>query len=134
MDMRFGGLARADVRGFRAGRDTSEMGNSGVSRGAAEAPGISAVATTTGAPNSPSMVDTQGAPIAGILAILVVIFLMRFFANKAGESNEYSALMPTFYNIMLITLASVLGVTLMKFIVVRFLAEGNAFRRLILAV
>ena len=92
------------------------------------------MANTTGAPSTPSMVDTKGAPIAGLLASLVVIFLMRFFANKAGEGEEYSALMPTFFNIMLITLASILGTTLMKFIVVRFLGEGNAFRRLILAV
>ncbi len=127
-----GGLSRADIMGARSGTDTAELGMGPPSLQASSIRASDALAQNS--PNGGLSVPTEGSPVAGLIAIAVIIFMMRFAANKVGESNEYSALEPTFFNVMLITLASILGITLMKFASAKLLREGNAFRRLIFSV
>lgn len=121
------GLRMADVHGNRAGPNTTESANQGTAAAAIDA-GIdpAAVGAAGAAPQS-------GSAVGAIIAVLVVLIALRFFATRAGEGAQYETLPPTFFNVMTITLAAILGLNFTKFLAGRFLKENNALRTLIVA-
>lgn len=120
-------LRMADVHGSRMGRDTAEMANQNTAASAIETGITPDQVAASGAAND------KGSIVGWLLAVLFLLIVLRFFASKAGDADDYSALAPTFYNVMVITLASVLGLTFTKFLAARFLAENNALRTMLTA-
>src|SRR5674476_264541 len=81
---------------------------------AAVAPGTPAV--------SAQITDTSpgGKPLAWWVAIVIIVALIHIVARKTGDAGEFSNLRASTYNVTLITLISILGITVMKIFATKF--------------
>lgn len=76
---------------------------------------------------------SSGSPVGVLVAVLVLLIALRFAAAKVGEQGDYQAIAPTFWNVLVIGLAAILGITLMKAVTLK-LPSGNALRGVVQAV
>lgn len=62
---------------------------------------------------------TGAKPLAWWFGIAIIVALILFIARKTGDANEFSNLRASTYNVSLITLIAILGITVMKIIAVK---------------
>jgi hypothetical protein len=55
-----------------------------------------------------------GSGLAGWVAIVVVYLVLSFVAKKAGQADEFKNIRLSAYNVLTITLAAIIGITLLK--------------------
>ena len=75
--------------------------------------------------------------VAGLFVLLVLMVAMRLVVDGIHEGKEshgrFKEIQLSFWNVMLIGLLAVPGVVFYKFLVARFLRDGNPVRALVLA-
>jgi hypothetical protein len=68
--------------------------------------------------------NVGGSGIAGWVAILVVYLVLSFVAKKAGQAEEFKNIRLSAYNVLTITLAAIIGITLLKVAFTKFQVKG----------
>lgn len=121
-----GSFKPADIHGSGYGQGTVNSGHVGMAtHNAATGTGAYSTATDSGAAR------TAGNPVGVLIAVLVLLVLLRFAAGKTGDSEAYGAIAPTAWNILVVTLAAVLGLTLLKAVATKWLPANSALRQII---
>lgn len=121
MGLSAGSFTRGDIY-KNQGRNTAEVANQGMATAEAAKPAPSPLgAANTGGP-------MQGSPAAVIVVIILLFAALRVFSIRSGDGEDYAGVVPSFYNIMVITLAGMLGGTLLKWVVTKALPSNNALR------
>lgn len=70
------------------------------------------------------MIGGQGsAVIAGIVFLALLVGLM-FFAKWLGNSSDFAGIRPSAYNVLVISLAAVVGLPIWKYLFTRFPVPG----------
>jgi len=60
------------------------------------------------------MVGNQGSIVSAFLVILALLVLLMFSAKKLGGEGEFSNIKMSFYNVLVISLAAIIGIPLFK--------------------
>lgn len=77
---------------------------------------------TAGATAGRTMLGTQyaktplGHPIPWWLGLIVLLVALKFFAERTSQEAEFKGIKIGFYNIMVITLSAIIGLTLTKWV------------------
>ena len=121
-----GSFNKADINGPAYGQTTGNSGHVGVATRNAQA-GVAPISSAT----ATAAARTSGSPVGVLIAVLVLLVLLRFAAGKSGDADDYGAIAPTFWNVMVITLASILGLTLLKAVSIKWLPANNALRQVV---
>jgi lipopolysaccharide export LptBFGC system permease protein LptF len=61
-----------------------------------------------------AMPATPGRPIHWLVVIILLVFALRFVAPALGEREDYKSIRVSVYNIILITISAVVGLTVFK--------------------
>lgn len=77
-------------------------------------PGAAAGAATT----------PQGGGVKGWIVLVVLYLVLSFVAKKAGQAEEFKNIRLSAYNVLTITLAAILGITLLKVAVTKVPIPG----------
>lgn len=107
------------------GRNTAEVANQAMASREAANPAPSQMG---GANQNAPM---SGSPATIIITLILIFAALRLFALRSGDGDDYAGIAPSFYNIMVITLAGMLGSTLLKAVAVKSLPENNALRKFV---
>lgn len=75
-------------------------------------------------PAGPMGLGGQSAPLAGLAVFVVLLFVLMFTASKIGDQAEFKNIKASFYNVLVITLAVIIGVPLFKFAFARVQVPG----------
>jgi len=102
--------------GMRAGSQTPESGSApGISDEAAAAvPGAAVVASG----------GVLGQPLAWWGVLVALLFGLMFVARKVGQESEFGNVKLSAYNVVVISLASIIGIAFFKVLLARFPVPG----------
>jgi hypothetical protein len=107
-------LANNNAVGYRDIYPTSlGVDSSTAATGAAPSPG-GAVAPVGDAAGPMVNIAPQGI-IAGGIAFLALIFLLMFAARRLGETDDFRAIKPSVYNVVIMGMAAAAGLPLIKY-------------------
>lgn len=124
MGLNAGSFTRGDIYP-RSGRNTAEAANQGMASREATVP------TPTQLGSAAGTAPMQGSPAVVLIVLILIFAALRIFAMQADKESEFESIAPSFYNIMVITLAGMLGGTLLKWVAVKALPSNNALRSFI---
>jgi hypothetical protein len=69
-------------------------------------------------------IGNQANPIVAGLVLLGLLVGLMYFAKYLGESDDFRSIRPTVYNMLVISLAAVIGLPLWKYLATRFPLPG----------
>lgn len=67
---------------------------------------------------------TMGSPVVWLVVIVLLLIGFRFLAQKGGEGAQFANLKVTVWNVILITLVAVVGITFMKVVFAKIPVPG----------
>lgn len=83
-----------------------------------------AVSTGASAPSSTAPAGLIGQPLTWWATLIVLFIILGIVARKAGNEGEFGNLKVSAYNILMITLAAVIGIAGLKVLFTRFPVPG----------
>lgn len=110
------------------GRDTAETANSGM----AETQGANPAPQMLGAANTGAGY-MEGNPAHIMAAILILFFVLRWISIMSSEDDYSGPIVPSFLNVIIVSLASMVGMTVFKLFAIKTMPENSAARKFILA-
>ena len=72
-----------------------------------------------------AMVGASGNPLLAWVMLIVLLFALMFIAKRVGsEASEFASIKMSFYNVVVISLAAVIGINFFKMIFTKFPIPG----------
>lgn len=103
----------------------SPFDSSGVGSGAATvSPGMTASGDAVAAAQSAAGKGFFGQPLTWFLLLLALLVSLRFIAGKFGEGEDFKNIRVTVHNVIIISLASIIGIGFFKVVLNRWPVPG----------
>jgi hypothetical protein len=76
-------------------------------------------------PEVAAIVGATGSPVVWLAVLAIMLFALMFLAQRFGtEGATFARIKPSFYNVLVIALAAIIGINLFKFVFTKIKVPG----------
>lgn len=70
------------------------------------------------------MIGNQGSALSAFVVIVALLFILMFAAKRIGSEGEFSNIKMSFYNVLVISFAAIIGIPIFKFVFTKIPIPG----------